>query len=349
MQSVPWSADDLHAIARKNDRSIKVGLQQLERAGLLDKRPSGHYRTPTTISDFAFEQLVALGGEQLVAATTVLRANDILQKADLVLRYMRQSMIKESLRDKENQSLLENSITEQFSHFLPDFDYESEEDSMLAILRDPLLDYFENVILNNQTYIDRWLDMLTVSNFSLLRHQLEETFNWAHKQEDWALLRRFATGFSVNTDWIIDTEFIGEEGAHDWLQINMVFPLLKHVEIENYELVDVVLIAPNIKLTTWQNCQFVATQWPAAYVISSTFAGNDMVGLIAPGGVFTDCEFIDIDARYGDFRGTTFQKCSFENVNFRGAKLEKAKFIDCYFDHVDMRMTSLESALPHTH
>ena len=63
---------------------------------------------------------------------------------------------------------------------------------------------------------------------------------------------------------------------------------------------------------------------------------------VMPAGVITGCDFIDVDARFGDFRGTIFQQCAFYNVNFRAAKLENAKFIDCYFDNVDFRMTEME-------
>ncbi len=344
LQSVPWTPDDLHAISRKSNREIEVGLVQLARAGLVDKRPSGHYHTPTTISNFAFDRLKELGGQQLVDATTVLRASDILQKADLVLRYMRQSMLKECWRDEDNQTLLMSSVAKQFSNHLPAISQDSEETSVLAILQDPLLDFFENLVFKKQAYIDRWLDLLSMANFSILRHQLEETFNWALEQEDWPLLRKFATNISVNTEWIVDAQFIGDEEEYNWMQFNFNFPLLKEVVVEYYELIDIALKAPNIKFTSWRDCRFVATKWPGAYVLSSTFVGIDMVGMVMLGGVVTDCEFVDVDARYGDFRGTIFQKCTFQHVSFLGAKLRKAKFIDCYFKDVDMRLTVLEEA-----
>jgi len=274
-----------------------------------------------------------------------LRASDILQKADIVLRYMRQSMVNECWRDEDNQALLMSSITKQFSNHLPDINQDSEETSVLAILQDPLLDFFENLVFKKQAYIDRWLNLLRTANFSILRHQLEETFNWVLEQEDWPLLRKFATNISVNTEWLVDSQFIGEEGGRNWMQFNLSFPLLKDVVVEHYELIHVALKAPNIKFTSWTDCDFVATEWPGAYVLSSSFIGIDMVGMVMPGGIVTDCEFVDVDARYADFRGSTFQKCTFQNFSFLGAKLEKANFIDCYFqEDVDMRLTVLEEA-----
>ena len=114
---------------------------------------------------------------------------------------------------------------------------------MLAVPRDPLLDFFEDTVLKNQQNIDRWLNMLHRANFSVLRDQLEEVFNWALAREDWPLLRRFATNISVNTKWIIDTVLMGEKQERNWVQFNFAFPLLKSLVVENFELLNVVLKA----------------------------------------------------------------------------------------------------------
>ena len=112
---MPWTADDLYAISRRGSREIEIGLVQLERAGLVDKRPSGRYHTPTTISDFAFDRLEEIGGQQLIDATTILQASDILRKAELVLRYVRQAMLKEFWQDEDKRQALMESMSKQFS------------------------------------------------------------------------------------------------------------------------------------------------------------------------------------------------------------------------------------------
>ncbi|WP_420640880.1 pentapeptide repeat-containing protein [Candidatus Leptofilum sp.] len=353
-----WTADDLYTISRKGSRVIETGLAQLERAGLIEKgenrewqgeRPFTRYRTPSTISNFAFEKLLEIGGEHLIAATTVLQASDTMQKAEMVLRYVRQAILKECWRDENNRNLLIQSIDKQFANKGAAVTGQNgrsaeESTSMFAIPRDPLLDFFENVVLSNDAHTEKWLSTLRATDFPMLRNQLEEVFNWALEKEDWPLLRQFANNINVNTEWLIDTKLLGEKEERDWVKFNFLFPLLKRLEVKNFELVDVILKAPNIKKSSWENCQFIATKWLGAYIFSSTFTDIDMVGIEMPGGVIANSKFIDVDARYGDFRGTIFQKCIFKNVNFRGARFDKAKFVDCYFSRVDFRLTRLEEA-----
>ena len=343
LHSVPWTSADLFAISHKGSREIEKGLLQLVRAGLIENLAEGHYRTPATISTFAYSKLIDLGGQALVDATTMLRAFDILRKSEIVLRYTRQAMLKECWQNEANRSALLDSVAQQFTVHTPAIDHLDGESSMLAVPRDPLLDFFENLLFKNSVYANRWLGMLHAADFSVLRHQLEEMFDWAYKQEDWPLLRRFSTNISVNTEWV-KGDFEGKDGESSWLKINFVFPLLKALNVRRIELRQAVLKAPNIKGTHWADCQFIASEWPGAYLLSSAFERIDMVGMILPGGVVTGCKFVDVDARYADFRGTVFQKCTFINVNFRGAALRKVKFIDCYFRNVDFRLTHLEAS-----
>ena len=353
LHTVPWTIDDLFTISRKNSRIIQQGLVQLTRAGLIEKgerqhvgqkRPFIHYHTPTIISNFAYNKLIELGGQQLVAAMTVLQASDTMRKVEMVLRYLREALLRECWQDENSQDLLMQSINKQFANPISTINQKSEEDriSIFAVPRDPLLDFFENLILSNESYAARWLSMLRATDFYILRNQLDEVFDKALENEDWPLLRQFATNINVNTRWIIDKKFEKADGGN-WDNFCYRFPLLKKLEVNNIELINVTLKSPNIKTTYWQQCQFIATKWLGAYIFSSTFDNIDMVGVEMPGGIITNCRFKSVDARYGDFRGTMFQKCIFDDVNFRGAKFEKTQFIDCYFfNSVDFRLTQVE-------
>ena len=308
------------------------------------KRPFIHYHTPTIISNFAYNKLIELGGQQLVAALTVLQASDTMRKVEMVLRYLREALLRECWQDENSQNLLMQSINKQFANPISTINQKSEEDriSIFAVPRDPLLDFFENLILSNENYAARWLSMLRATDFYILRNQLDEVFDKALENEDWPLLRQFATNINVNTRWIIEKKFEKADGGN-WDNFCYRFPLLKKLEVNNIELINVTLKSPNIKTTYWQQCQFIATKWLGAYIFSSTFDNIDMVGVEMPGGIITNCRFKSVDARYGDFRGTMFQKCIFDDVNFRGAKFEKTQFIDCYFfNSVDFRLTQVE-------
>ncbi|GJM40091.1 MAG: hypothetical protein DHS20C20_03730 [Ardenticatenaceae bacterium] len=358
LHTAPWAAGDLYTISRKKSQLIETGLAQLERAGLVEKiqernigrkRPFYLYCTPPMVSNLARQKLVELGGEQLIGAMTVLQATDTMRKAEMVLRYVREAILKESWQDKTNHELLLQSIDNQFSNATQSTKNEgetsSDEDSssIFAIPRDPLLDFFENLILGNKELAARWIRMLRATDFYMLRNQLEEMFDRSLTHEDWPLLRQFATNINVNTRWIVDKKIEDKEG-HNWDDLCLVFPLLKKLEVKNIELINLVLKSPNIKMTHWRKCQFIAAKWLGAYLFSSTFDDIDMVGMEMPGSIVANCTFTDVDARYGDFRGTMFQKCVFSNVKFRGARFAKAQFIDCSFSKVDFRLTRLEDA-----
>jgi hypothetical protein len=345
LKSLPWGPDDMAAVSLRPAREIEIGLAQLKRAGLIDTQESGRYHTPVTVSDYAYHKLWEMGGWELVEATLVLRSADILNKAEFILRYARQSLLGDQWQDKDVRNAMMESVSRQFSNAVTAKIRKSPETNLLTIPLDPLQDYFENEVLTRQVYAQQWLDMLQASSFPMVRRQLEEIFDWALQEEDWQLVRRFGNRVGVNNSWIINADMLGDEPDKNWVELGFVFALLKNITAARVEMVHVTLKGSHVKASTWGNCRFIDTQWPGAHVVACTFNQIDMVGMKMPGGIVTGCSFHDVDARHGDFRGTIFQQCTFEDVNFRSARLENAKFIDCYFTNVDFRLTIIENAL----
>jgi hypothetical protein len=344
LRNVPWKMDDLFAIALKPNREIELGLAQLKRAGLLDTLQSGAFRTPVTIAEFALYKLKEAGGEPLVKATMTLRIVDMLRKVELILRYVRQSLLSECWKDEQTRQVIMDSVSSEFSGSVAASIARSEETSLFAMPLDPLGDFFEDFVIAKHPYVQHWLDMLQASNFPVIRRQLEDVFDWATDQEDWPLVRRFVSRVGVNSSWIVNTELDGQEGSRNWAQFGFAFALLKNIDARNIELLGNSVKGSHIKSTNWSDCQFVDMKWLGSHVVSSTFTNVDMVGVAMPASVISGCNFVDVDARYGDFRGAVFEQCSFYNVNFRAARLENAKFIDCYFCQVDFRLTVVAEA-----
>jgi hypothetical protein len=341
LRNAPWTADDLFAISLKTKRKIDQGLAQLKRAGMVDVMESGSYRTPETIGVFALQKLRELGGQSLVDVAMTLRSADLMRKAELILRYARQSLLGECWQDKNIRSSMMESVSQQFSGSVATSIRKSEETNLFAIPLDPLHDFFEEFVLKTHPYVQKWLDMLQAANFSILRRQLEEVFDWAVEQEDWALVRRFGNRVGVNSAWILNTELNGHLNERSWTKFDYAFALLKNITATKVEVMRVSLKATHMKSASWTDCPLVAMEWIGLHMVTSRFKGVDMIGMVMPAGVITGSDFIDVDARFGDFRGTIFQQCTFHNVNFRAAKLENAKFIDCYFDNVDFRLTEM--------
>jgi hypothetical protein len=344
LRNVPWTADDLFAILLNASNVIEVGLAQLKRAGLVDDLEAGSFRTPLTISEYALSKLRDLGGQPLVEAAMALRSADILRKAELILRYARQSLLDECWKDESTRQKMMDSVARQFSGSVTTSIRKSENTNLMAVPLDPLQEFFEDVVLTEHPYVQQWVDVLQAAGFTLIRKQLEQVFDWAVEQEDWPLVRRFANRVRVNTAWIVDTELSGTADQKNWAQFGFTFALLKKLTANQVEVLDFDLKGSHVKSTSWTDCQFVAVEWYGVHVLSSTFTGIDMVGMVMSAGVVTGCTFADVDARFADLRGTIFQQCTFDNVNFRGASLEHAKFIDCYFNDVDFRLTVIEDA-----
>ena len=345
LRGLTWSSDDLAAISLRTTREVDLGLAQLKRAGLIDIHEGGRYTTPMTVSDFAYHKLHQLGGPPLVEATMALRSADIVNKAEFILRYARQSMLGDVWQDKSTREPMIESVSGQFSDKVTSRIRKSPETNLLAVPLDPLQNFFENFILTQQPYAQQWLDMLQASSFPMIRRQLEEVFDWALAQEDWPLVRRFAGRVVVNNSWIINSTLSGNDEHSNWADLGFTFALLKNITATQTDLLHVYLKSSVIKASTWSNCRFIDTHWPGTHILASTFTDADMVGMSLPGGILTGCTFKSVDARHGDFRGTIFQQCNFDTVNFRSARLENAKFIDCYFSNVDFRLTIIENAL----
>ena len=344
LRNVPWTADDLFAITPKTSRRIDVGLAQLKRAGIVDNPELDSFLTPVTIGDFALYKLRELGGKSLVEASMTLRSADILRKVEIILRYARQSLLVECWQDKSTRTIMMESVSQQFSSRVAASIRKSKETDLFALRLDPLQDFFEDFVLTHYPYVQEWLDMMQASSFPVIRRQLEEVFDWAVQQEDWPLVRRFASRVDVNSAWIINSQLEGNADDRNWTKFNYAFALLKNITATDVELLQVNLKGSHIKSTKWTDCQFVAMEWLGPHIVSSTFTRVDMVGMVMSAAVITGCTFIDVDARYGDFRGTIFQQCRFYNVNFRAAQMEGAKFIDCYFSNVDFRLTVIEDS-----
>jgi hypothetical protein len=345
LRNVPWTADDLFAISPETNRTIEVGLVQLERAGLIDRLDAGTYRTPVAIGQFALSKLNEQGGQALVRAAMTLRTADIMRKVELILRFARQSLLGQCFTDDSTHEAIKQSIFNQFSKNERSGSGVAEESSLIAMHLDPLQEFFEDYVLTHHPYVQLWADMLDGFNIAMIRRQLEEVFDWAMEQEDWPLVQRFAYRVGVNSSWMLDTKLNGKLNERNWARFGFNFALLKKIRGTNAEMQGVCLKGSQLKYTVWNNCQFIGMEWPGAHVDSSTFSNVDMVGMVLPAGVVTGCTFKNVDARYGDFRGTIFQQCVFDNVNVRAAQLENAKFIDCYFgENVDLRLTVVEDA-----
>ena len=347
LRNVPWQMDDLIAISLKSNHEIEIGLAQLKRAGFLEILESGAYQTPVTIAEFALHKLKETGGEPLVEATMTLRSVDMLRKVELILRYVRQSLLSECWQDERTREVIMNSVAGEFSSSAAASIARSEETSLFAMPLNPLEDFFEDFVISNHPYVQQWLDMLQASNFPVIRRQLEDVFDWAMAQEDWNLVRRFVSRVGVNSSWIVDTKLDGKKGGRKWAQFGFAFALLKNIDARNIELLSNNIKGSHIKSTNWTDCQFVDMSLLGTHVVSSTFTNVDMVGVAMPASVISGCNFVDVDARFGDFRGAIFEQCSFYNVNFRAARLENAKFIDCYFCEVDFRLTVIEESFAH--
>jgi hypothetical protein len=343
LRNAPWTENDLYAISLMTRNKIDIGLAQLKRAGIIDcLEPSSSYKTPLTIGEFALQKLIELGGQQLVQTAMTLRSADLLRTVELILRYAQQSLLGECWQDKNNRSLIMESVCRQFDGSVATSIRKSPETNLFALHLDPLQDFFENFVLRNHPYVQHWLDMLQAANFSIIRKQLEEVFDWAVEQEDWALVRRFGNRIGVNSAWILNTELNGHLNERSWTKFDYAFALLKDITATKVEVLRVSLKGTHMKSASWTDCQLVAMEWIGLHMVTSRFERVDMIGMVMPAGVITGSDFVDVDARFGDFRGTIFQQCVFHNVNFRGAKLENAKFIDCYFDNVDFRLTEMD-------
>jgi hypothetical protein len=285
-----------------------------------------------------------LGGKPLVEATMTLRSADILRKAEISLRYARQSLLGECWKDHDIREAMIDSVSRQFSSRVATSIRKSETTNLFALRLDPLNDFFEDFVLTHHQYARRWLNILQASGFATILRQLEDVFDWAAMREDWPLLRRFSSRIGVNNSWMVNRQLAGNVDKKYWAPFGFAFTLIKNITAANIEMLRIELKGSNIKSTAWADCRFVDVEWRGTHVVSSTFTGVDMVGMVMPAGVVTGCTFIDVDARYGDFRGTIFQQCEFQDINFHGAHLENAKFIDCYFSNVDLRSTSIEDS-----
>lgn len=342
LNEAPWSDDVLITVSRMSSDDVADGLAQLLRAGLVKKQASGYYQVENTIGSLAFNKLTENAGDQIFNMGLALRASDLIRKGEIMLRYMRQTLLGASLENEEYRSQASNMMLKNLENFKPLAFEESERGKLISIPIDPLQDFFENILLKNESYVEQWLDMLLSSNFSAIRRQLDDVFDWSLGSGDWPLVRRFALRIGVNTTWIMDKSFTGNIEGDNHVLFDILFGLVKNVEVIDAEVDRVSLKATRMKLTTWKNCQFIALNWPGVHIISATFKKIDMVGMRMPGAIVTACEFTDVDARHSDFRGVIFQQCSFQNVNFRGARLDHSKFINCIFENVDFRSTTLE-------
>ncbi len=343
LSEAPWSDDVLQTVSRKNSQDVATGLAQLLRAGLVNKLETGYFQVANTIGDLAYKKLTKDSGDQLYEMGLALRASDMLRKGEIMLRYMRQTMLGKSLQSEQARDQVLKMLFQKVANFNPINFEESNSGNLISISFDPLQDFFEDVLLQDKTYVDQWLTMLNNSNFAAIRRQLDDVFDWALQSGDWPLVRRFALRIGVNTTWIMNKTYSGDIEGDSHVFFDILFGLVKNINVIGAEVDNVTLKATRMKATKWKDCQFISLRWPGIHILSSSFTKIDMVGMQMPGAIVKSCAFENVDARYSDFRGVIFQQCSFKNVNLRGAQLDQSKFINCVFDDaVDFRATTLE-------
>jgi uncharacterized protein YjbI with pentapeptide repeats len=196
-------------------------------------------------------------------------------------------------------------------------------------------DTFENVVLAESLFLERWIKMMESEAFRDFKQHLEQALVWAIEREDWPLVRRFANvgsypwmGMSVTGD--------RDRNKYTWIGLGLDFGLIRGASVKNANLV-ANFAATRIHDANWTDCGFFDANWQGVRISNANFTNVDMVGVKVPGLVARDCHFTDVDARAADLRGAVFYYCSFTDVNLRSANLDDAEFVDCAFSDVDLR------------
>jgi uncharacterized protein YjbI with pentapeptide repeats len=141
-----------------------------------------------------------------------------------------------------------------------------------------------------------------------LKHSLVEALEWAVGQEDWVLVRRFA---SLNIGGFTrELTRKGDENKKAELYLTeFSFGPIHGLDLDRVTF-DSHLRAARLVEPHLVRCDLVTTQWPGVLLHRPVFSKVDMVGAVAPALFVRDGTLVDVDLRRADLRGCSITASS---------------------------------------
>ncbi len=337
-----WSAEGLTMVSQLPHEMVNSGLAQMTQVGFVQPAPNGRYRSSPAARQFALDTLRSTGGEPLVRLARALMAHHIHRRAVDMAFLTRQSLLREYLEDLARRKRYFQRMRETF---VDDTSQEHGNTSILLVTPGmgdidlPQL-VFENTVLSESPFGERWLEWLNSPVCLDMARNLEEALGWMVEQETWSLVRRFAMS-SVGA-FVSALEKEGKDSA--WITasaIGLRFGALHHLRLTY---VDFESILSGVRLVTplLNNVHLIGARWIGIHLHRPNFLSVDAVNAQMPGLVVRGGQWVDVDGRGCDLRGAVFYNCRFTRLNLREADLREVDFIGCTGQSIDLRGARLD-------
>ncbi len=343
MGGSPWTSLALAAVAQAPLAEVETGLRQLRRVGFISTAADQRYTCSPAGRDFALSRLHDIGGEALVRSARSVQAYQTLRAAEEITMLRRQSILKDFLLDDARKKRFLSALRQSF---LPDEQGKAHGDTGAMQATPGLGDYdivqdaFEEVVLANHEYLQRWQHWINSSLCVDQARSMEEALRWAIMQENWALVRSFYNS-SIGV-YIPELTAEGEkERKENLTAVGFRFGAIRNLRL-NYVNLETTFYGVRVINPHITHTELVGAYWGGVRLHRPEMTSVDMVNAGMPGLVVQDGILSGVDFRGADLRGAVFFNCHFTRVNFRNADLRQARFLGCGGTDIDLRAAQLE-------
>jgi uncharacterized protein YjbI with pentapeptide repeats len=324
-----WDVNALAAVAQESRAETQAALEQMQEAGFVSMNTDMRWSTPPVVRSFALKQ----ADEARLRLARALLAYDTLQRVESILQRNRQVLFEHAMLDEALRSVFLEALQSRLA--ITPAPYKDEPAALLPWYGlDVMRDLLEELVLPLEAFGARWGQVLLMLERQGYIQTLLEGLDWAVRQEDWELVRRFARLGCGS--FFAGLQIKGEVEKPAALELSSSsFAVLRGIELENLQL------TANLKGAScsnlhWMKMEIIQARWWGVH-LAAFFSEVDLVGAEMPGLVVADSFWTDVDMRSADLRGALFYGCQLEMVNFRNTNLERAEFINCVGSDLDFR------------